>query len=154
MSLTQRLKEHEARTRARVLSILRITEDELAAMIFEEAYQYLEKVFGTDAYGLDHLPKTSEFWVWWKKNWHDIDSVFVGALDFDMCSDNSDILCTIRVRDNSEFYEAVRNVNELRQHYEHYHEASICNRYLNSTVVRAGMHNMIDSIINKQKVSV
>jgi len=147
MTLVETIKKREQQNRKTLLELLQISEDDLALQIFEGAYEYLEKVFGTDAYGLTHLPKTSQFWTWWKMEWNKIDHIFVSAVEEHRTPKG--IAYKVRDRDNTQIYCVCHNVQHLRDEYTYYHEAHMNNRYLNSDIVRAGMHNMIDSIVNQ-----
>jgi len=75
--ITQQMKA----TRARVRELTGLTNDALNEMIFEGAYAWLESI-GSDAYGLEHLPKTAEFWGFWKQEWHTVDAAFVQHINF------------------------------------------------------------------------
>jgi hypothetical protein len=144
MTVIEILKKREAKNRASLLELLQISEEELNEKIFEGAYEYLKHVFGTDAYGMEHLPQTTQFWAWWKLEWAKIDAVFLAAVE--PCKRAS---WSIRDRDNTNGKYIVYELHDLREHYEYYHEASMANRYLNSDIVRAGMHKMVKDIVTK-----
>lgn len=144
MTAVEKFKEREVKNRARLREELLYTEEDFAKMIFEGAYQYLEKVFSTDSYGMEHLPKTKEFWAWWKIEWAKIDAVFIGAIE-----EHND-RTFIRDRDKANSLWSIQNYKELRDQYAYYHEATMKNRYMNSSLVRAGAHEMVNAITHSQ----
>ena len=152
MTVVEILKKREAEDRANLLKLLQMSEEELNVKIFEGAYEYLEHVFGTDAYGMDHLPKTPQFWTWWRREWAKIDAVFLHAVEVSPERFRyPGTLWAVRDRDNTECRCIVRELHALREQYEYYHEASMSNRYLNSEIVRAGMHQMFKDMVAKQE---
>jgi hypothetical protein len=148
MTLVETLKLREYRTRKSLCDFLRYTDDDVNILIFEGAYEYLEKIFGTDAYGMKHLPQTAQFWSWWRKEWAKIDSMFV-----DNVEDQGDGW-TVRARDNDLCFQFCRDLEDLRAEYLYYHEISMNNRYINSEVVRAGAHEIMSAVINEAKKEV
>jgi hypothetical protein len=142
MTNAQAYKKREQENRDAVKSWLKLTDDEATNLFIDTAYEYLRNVLGTDAYGLEHLPKTSEFWMWWRLEWNRIDAIFLSCLTTD-----SRWYATIIDRDTETPYK-VANVHDLQKWYEIYHEASLDNRYINSSVVRAGAHSVIKAIAN------
>jgi hypothetical protein len=153
MSLIDQLKQREQRNRTELLTLLKMDEEKLNMSIFEGAYEYLEKVFGTDAYGLKHLPNTAEFWTWWRMEWAKIDSIFLLAIH-ERVPDMpiyAEVLYIIRDRDNERGTTLIKSIRQLREEYYHYHEASMQNRYINSSIMRGGAHNMITAIIKREK---
>lgn len=146
MTIIETIKLREQQNRKLLLELLMITDEELTAKVFAGAFEYLEKVFGTDAYGMEHLPRTPQFWAWWTRQWNDIDSVFLGAIER-----HHEGIYIIRSRDNELSRYCLHSIESLREHHEYYHQAHMNNRYLNSNIVRAGMHKMIESIVNQSK---
>lgn len=148
MTDLQRYKQREQQQRNELTRMLQCTDEQLNTMVFDGAYDYLQNIFGTDAYGLQHLPKTSEFWAWWRMEWNRIDALFLNAISHKYSAEYPQWYCVIRDRD-TDYLHAVYNCNGLRTWYIAYHEASMSNRFLNSSVVRAGAHQMINSIKEK-----
>jgi hypothetical protein len=148
MTLVASLKKREQENREEILRLLNYTNDEMSFFIFEGAYEYLEVIFGTDAYGMTHIPKTCEFWAWWQKKWAEIDAVFVHAVSR---RGNKIQFWEVRHRDHEWRQVLCQNVEELRAQYFRYHEASMNNVYINSDVTRASMHTMMNEIILNQK---
>lgn len=146
MTQVEQYKRYESDQRKQVLSWLQMGDHQLSELIFEQAYEYLEKVFGTDAYGMEQLPKTTEFWTWWRMEWNQIDRMFLEAIKVQYKAEYPEWYCVIADRDTGDLG-AVHTVKELHRHYLHYHEASMSNRFINSSTVRAHAHDMINSII-------
>lgn len=151
MTIVESYKAHEQRTRKSLLQLLRYSEEDIAILIFEGAYEYLDKVFGTDEFGMSCIPKTSQFWDFWKKEWNHIDSMFVANV---VEYSNYKLMWTVRARDNDEIKLLCRTVEELREQYLYWHEASMSNRFINRDVVKSAAHHMIRNIIEQQKKEV
>lgn len=147
MTNAEAYKKREQENRKAVKNWLKLTEDEMTNLFIDTAYDYLRNVLGTDAYGLENLPRTSEFWSWWRLEWNRIDAIF-------LCNIREDDrwYCSIVDRDSNHLYK-VDGVAFLRDWYALYHEASMDNRYMNSSVVRAGAHSVIKHIISNAKVA-
>ena len=148
MTNAQAFKIREQQNRDAVKKWLKLTDDEASNLFIDTAYDYLKNVLGTDAYGLEHLPKTSEFWTWWRLEWNRIDSIFLNCI-----REDERWYCSIVDRDSSTWYK-VDDVYFLREWYNIYHEASMDNRFINSSVVRAGAHSVIKNIISNKKKEV
>lgn len=146
MTVVEIIKQHEQANSKLLLELLKVSQEELNEKVFAFAYEYLEKVFGTDAYGMEYLPKTPQFWTLWTKHWKEIDSVFIGAVE-----SHHEGLYIIRSRDNELSSYCINSVEALRAHYDYYHQAHKNNPYLNNNVVDAGMHEMIKSIVKESK---
>lgn len=151
MSWVAKIKEREIKNREELLHLLKVKESQMSSLFFEVAYEYLENVFGTDAYGVEHIPQTAEFWTWWKMEWAKIDSIFLHAISHDDDEAYEGALCILRDRDNVNIKVVIRNIHQLRNAYRIYHEATMQNRYINSGVVQAGMHKMMNSVINRDR---
>ena len=149
MTRVQEYKQREQRQRAQVVQWLGITEETLNELIYEGAFDYLRNVFGTDAYGMEHLPKTKEFWTWWRMEYNRIDGIFLNAIGHEYLSQYPQWYCVIQKRD-SDVFDPIYSVDQLRKEYTKYHEASMRNRFINSSTVRAGAHDMINAIIAGQ----
>lgn len=153
MTVVQQLKQRNERNRKLLLQLLDITEEQMNEKLFEGAYEYLENIFGTDAYGMKHLPKTSEFWTWWQMEWAKIDSIFIAAID-DATPETyaqDGIMYKVRDRDNERGKWRIKSKEELTDHYLFYHEANMKNRYINSDIMHAGAHAMIKEIKKREQ---
>lgn len=129
------------------------TDQEFADLQFESAYQYLDQVLGTDAWGMHEYPKHRAFWSWWRIQWHHIDlAIFgcphkgiVGRLQYDLklqawyCSKP----------DSPEREYLINNARMMRRLYEIYHKVGVENRYINSAATEAAFHSMQKTLIKQ-----
>lgn len=148
MTELQRYIQREQHNRKELMRLLQCTDEQLNHMLFEGAYEYLQHVFRADSYGLEHLPKTHEFWVWWRMEWNRIDTLFLQAISHKYSAEYPQWYCVIRDRDTDDLH-AVHSVNGLRTWYITYHKATMGNKFINSSVVRAGAHHLINTLKEK-----
>lgn len=105
------------RARERVLALTGIRENDLNDMIIDGGNEWLKLITHHNARALEHMPRTREFWGFWRKTWHQMDLCFL-AID-DRCNLNREMALFY-------YYETHRitldnvNVNNSRV-YAHYH---------------------------------
>lgn len=122
-----RIKQNELVTRITLKRMLKYTDEDLNQKAFKGAYVYMREIFGTE----EHFPLTKEFWTWWRREWASIDDAFLDALRVTLDA------TWIRDRDNQFQTHAIHGLAELREWYDHYHEASIENRHVCKDVIDA-----------------
>lgn len=74
--------------RERVLAVTGIRENDLNDMILDSAYEWVAMITHNDARAIQFIPKTTQFWSFWRKAWHKVDTVFL-MLDDKMGLGNS-----------------------------------------------------------------
>lgn len=113
----KQLHEEMQHARERVLALTGIRENDLNNMIIDGGEEWLKLVTRHNARALQFLPRTREFWGFWRKTWHQMDLVFL-AID-DHCRLNREMAIFY-------YYETHRitldnqNVNNSRV-FAHYH---------------------------------
>lgn len=99
-----------------------ISPEDLNELRFNAAYEYLEQIIGTDTYGLEQIPRTSEFWAHWRLLWLRIDQqIYFGGDD-----------CPAIITD--------QDPDTARRLYLAYHEQNDRQYQLNSTLIDTAWH--------------
>lgn len=124
MSLTSKARSHQRLVKAKVSTLTGYSAENLFALTVETAYTYLKQVWRTDAYGMEMLPKTPEFWAWWRIEWARIDERFLKDMES-------------RPNRDHMYYQT---------YYQHYHRAELDNIHMNSTVMEASAHRLIKQL--------
>ncbi len=76
------MKRDPDTVRALVQHYTGLSDDELATMVFERAYDYLERIRLGMSRELDdrwiaQITATKQWWSWWQKQWHQRDERFL-----------------------------------------------------------------------------
>jgi hypothetical protein len=137
MTNAQAYKKREQENKDKVRSWLEISDADHFDLVVDTAFEYLKNVLGVDAYGLEYLPKSPEFWTWWRMEWNRIDALFLDAI-----GPHDDCYASIVDRDSDTRFE-VYTADDLLRWYTIYHEASMENRFINAAVVRATAESML-----------
>lgn len=145
MNQAKKIRQQHRLTRAKIVTVTGLCIEHINEMYYEGAYDYLRNVLMADDYGLDVLPKTSEFWAWWRTEWHRIDVIFLNNIRTDMKVGK----CTIQSPDDATHW-AVYSPTDLAAHYIDYHEANHANVYINSAVMQASYHQLIKKLAKKR----
>lgn len=124
MTRAEQLHKEIECTTQEVMEITGLSEDEISRMVFDSAYEWLQHI-GCDAYGLEHVPATKEFWSFWRHEWYKVDRNFI------------------------RHWLQYGNAN-TRQLYIHFHNASDSNEYLNSAVIHAAYHRVVKDLATKR----
>lgn len=144
MKKTKTLTQIEAaimRMDAEICALTGLSWEELNTIRFDTAYEFLEKVMGVDAYGLEVMPQTSQFWRWWVNQWLRVDELYLTKLRFDLHQGSHFLM----MRDNTQ----VNADTEERRlaYWKDYHEASTDNYYIDEQLVNLTYHQMIKTIV-------
>jgi hypothetical protein len=108
---------------AMVCAVTGLSPEALATVKFEAAYDYLEHVIGTDAYGLQNLPLTAVFWGHWRTLWYRIDQqIMLGDVQY------------------PPVFSALHMPDDPRREYLRLHNARLSGYYLNSTLIEEAFH--------------
>lgn len=73
----EELQAEMQRTRERVLVLTGIRENDLSDMILDSGEEWLKLITHNDARALQYIPRTREFWGFWRKTWHNLDLAFL-----------------------------------------------------------------------------
>lgn len=119
-----------------VLSICGYDEEELSQMQFTAAFECLEKVLGSDEYGITELPKTTDFWIWWKDQWYRRDRIFLDRLRFD-----AELQKYTSVTPGHLTPLVLHEQRDFRYIYSLYHRVATDNIYINSAGMEYSFHN-------------
>ena len=141
---TKTLTQIEAailRMDAEICALTGLSWEELNTIRFETAYEFLEKVMGVDAYGLEVMPKTSQFWNWWSNQWLRVDELYVSNLRFDVRQSTHYLEMRDRVQVNAESEE------RRLAYWKDYHEASRENYYIDEQLVHLTYHQLIKTLV-------
>lgn len=65
------------RTRAEILRITGIRENDLNDLVIDGGHEWLALITHNDARAMEFIPRTREFWAFWKRTWHTIDLAFI-----------------------------------------------------------------------------
>lgn len=103
--------------------------EQLNEIRYEAAYDYLAKVIGTDTYGMEHLPRTPQFWGHWNLIWHRIDEIIMYGTD-----------------DKGPSITVDMPQQQARQIYLEMHDINLKNYRLNSTLIDAAWHSFIKTL--------
>ncbi|WP_157494128.1 hypothetical protein [Fulvivirga imtechensis] len=133
---------------AKVSMLTGISQDELSTMRFDAAYTYLEQVMEVDAYGMEHLPKTPQFWAWWCTEWNRIDQIFMYKIRKDLHIG----ICVIEDPRNGQLW-AMYSKADLAKYYRIYHAISHDNIHINSSVMHASAHTMIKELAKSRSLT-
>lgn len=76
MSHIKQMVSIQTVTRAKVITLLGITEERYGTFLMECALEYLDGHLEGCVIGKE-LAKNSLFWAWWRNHWHDRDMEFV-----------------------------------------------------------------------------
>jgi hypothetical protein len=140
MTNAQAYKKREQENKEKVLRWLKMSDEDHFDLVVDTALEYLKNVLHVNAYGLEYLSKSTDFWTWWRIEWNRIDTLFLDAL-----KPHDDWYVTIIDRDSDRPYK-VDSAEDLRSWYSVYHEASMENRFINAAVVRATAESMLKGI--------
>ena len=121
MSQISKARTHQRLLKAKVSILTGYSADELFNMAVDTAFTYLREIWKTDEYGMEMLPKSPEFWAWWRMEWARIDKLYLDDM---------------KHRPN-------RAHRYYRVYYEHYHKAGLNNIFINSAVMEASAHKLI-----------
>jgi hypothetical protein len=122
MNYATLLSAEMALTRKRVERLTGITEDRQNMLLFDSGYDWLELTTGNDAQALQHMPRTKEFWGFWKKTWHRVDIAFL------------------------RFVHDAHVQNNLVDYYNHFHRITKDNAIMNGTSVQCDYHLLIKGL--------
>lgn len=73
----QQLHKEMELTRAQVLRLTGMRENDLNDLMIDNATEWLRLITHNDARALEFIPRTREFWGFWKKTWHKVDVAFL-----------------------------------------------------------------------------
>lgn len=122
---TQEHQQLVARTQARVREVTGLSDETIAELRFELAFEWLTSI-GCVGEMQNQMAKTKEFWYsFWLKEWHRIDLLFLA---------------------HHARYEYSLHVVSW---YRYFHAGS---RYLQDATMHAGYHQVIKYITKKEKV--
>jgi hypothetical protein len=147
MNQADKLRQRNKLLRAKILQLTGISLEDQAEMCFEGAYSYLENVLHTDSYGMQHLPRTSEFWAWWECEWAKIDQLFIDSIRTDLLPTGA---CVVEHPVSGNHYYAEREEVRAKM-FRVYHEANEENMVINSAVMNASAHKLIKELATKSK---
>ena len=122
---------------AEICALTGLSWETLNTIRFETAYEFLEKVLGVDAYGLEVMPKTPMFWKWWSHEWLRVDELYLTKLRYDMRQGTH----FLELRDRSQV-----NADSMERRlsfWKDYHEAREVNYYIDREVVEMTYHSLI-----------
>jgi hypothetical protein len=126
-------------TRAQVMALCGISQEELNQLQWDGAMLCLEKVLQSDDHGIAELPKTTAFWMWWREQWYRRDVEFLEALKFD--TDLMAYTCALpgqRMR-------VTIHESEMHEMYLRYHRMASDNPLVNNTQLEVSFHCMLKS---------
>jgi hypothetical protein len=123
-----------------VSALCGFTSEEIGDMQFASAFECLERVLGSDQYGIDQLPKTSAFWHWWKEQWFRRDEQFLNNIKFDI--ETGKHIALIK----NEGYLYVESASQFRQVYREYHRIDANNPEVNNNLMETSFHFMIKEL--------
>ncbi|MFN7703459.1 MAG: hypothetical protein ACK5OS_02465 [Chryseotalea sp.] len=147
MTYLEKVKQREAEIRNHIISWLDITEERYNNMLFESGFEYLQNVLKTDAYGMDHLPKSKAFWNMYIIDvWNPIDKAFLEAFNQEMMAEYPQWYCVVKDRD-SFLLQAVKSKAQLRALYEHYHACEFSNPVIAKQNLTAQQHSVMKAIM-------
>jgi len=128
MSYLRLLQSEIELVRSEVAQLTGISEEKQNLMLFERGYQWLELTTDNDAQALQHMPRTKEFWGFWKKTWHQADKAFV------------------------EFFKVYgRNCpKSAPMYYEHFHRVTKDNALMSGTSVQCDYHLLIKGLATQR----
>lgn len=132
---------------AKVLTITGMSRQALNELMFNAAYSYLQEVLQTDAYGLEMIPQTKEFWSWWSIEWSRIDQIFLNKIR----KDARVHICTIEHPYNGQLHGCFSQA-DLQKFYLLYHQISPENIFINSSVMEASCHQMIMQVAGAVRI--
>lgn len=72
-----------AETKQLICKNIGVSESDYNKLVFETAYEYLNKIIPGDTFGMDLLTKSSSFWAWWENQWNRRERIFVREIDLD-----------------------------------------------------------------------
>ena len=107
-----------------VQAITGLAQDDISRLQFEAAYEWLQFI-GCDAYGLEHIPRTKEFWSFWRNEWYKIDREFLR-------------------------HYLQWGYSNTREWYGWFHSVAADHDYLNSTVIHAAYHRVVKDLAIKR----
>ncbi|MFN7609589.1 MAG: hypothetical protein ACK5QX_01425 [bacterium] len=147
MTFLEKAKQREIQTRKAILSWLDITEERYNDMLFESGFEYLKNALKTDAYGMDHLPKTKAFWnMYIVEVWNPIDRLFLESFNQEMMAEYPQWYCVVKDRD-SFLLQAVKSKAQLRSLYELYHQCDLSNPFIAKQNLTAQQHSVLKAIM-------
>lgn len=145
LTLKNRIKEADEMACA----LTELTPHQLNKIRFETAYEYLEKIIGTDNFGMEAIPKTGLFWGWWSREWLRIDEMLFMEYNGNKPLIRWDfILKTFYIKDYGVAEVNVSSAAQFREVYLKYHAAKPENYHLNSVVIDETWHQMIKNLAN------
>jgi hypothetical protein len=130
--------------RDQVMELCGLTSEELAQLQWDGAMQCLHKVLGSDEYGIAELPKTSDFWLWWKDQWYRRDEAFLESLKFDV--DRTQYTCAFPGEDLRLYLEGSAQMKGM---YLRYHRMAGDNPLVNNNTMEVSFHQMIKDIVKR-----
>jgi hypothetical protein len=139
MSHIEKIKKQMQEVRTLVVDMCGIDEEQLNELIFNYAYEWLRQTIGHDQFGMQHLPRTGQFWAWWKMEWH--------KLDQELLFNDQDGILQYSYLYNKWFGQLdktyhINNAADMWQFYKHYHAPENHNFHIN-TVVLQSYRNLI-----------
>jgi hypothetical protein len=132
-SYVKEIKRIHDTTRARVAKVIGESEENLILFFHESAYEFLELITGDNEKAIQYLPRTKEFWGYWKRVWQNADFEFLNHV--------RDYAC-----------ESVYSRRELFNLYKYFHRITLDNPTLNNATVQAGYY-MIMRTATKAKIN-
>lgn len=117
-------------TRMEIADITGVSEDDQNSFFFETAYAWLQEITDNDGQALEHLPRTAEFWGFWKKTWQKADIAFIRLVrEYGLGSDGE---------------------YPLSEFYRFFHRVTRDNPHVNNNTVHADYHLLMKLLSNKR----
>jgi hypothetical protein len=142
MSQATIIIKEQQEARDQILVLCGFTEDRINELQWEGAIECLKKVLRSDEYGIYELPKSADFWLWWRDQWYRRDEQFLTSLKWDF--DIDAYSCKLPDQDTWMY---LCSAADFGQMYLRYHRMTADNPLVNNNLMEASFHRMIKDIV-------